>query len=199
MFIACFLMHMPRLFQQYFCLVSMGCPASPKIAKSKCLHCQIMLIFTIKDYNYIYLRIMIFKDYPTNTSSSITKPTKPTGGNLWKRGENAVKTAEQPVKSVKTRWKPVKTVGKPISEEDQWKPLENCSDFYPQGPRGFIIGTFVQGSHDRHRLSSDTGPRTMWAPRESGLGVEKVASFLFNGSSLRGPFRSFGDYFLGFL
>lgn len=37
------------------------------------------------------------------------------------------------------------------------------------GPRGFIIGTFVQGSHDRHRLSSDTGPRTMYRVYRSGI------------------------------
>jgi len=36
-------------------------------------------------------------------------------------------------------------------------------------PRGFLYGTFVQGSHDRHRLASDTGPRTMFRVYRSGI------------------------------
>ncbi|CAK9014857.1 unnamed protein product, partial [Durusdinium trenchii] len=43
-----------------------------------------------------------------------------------------------------------------------------------QGPRGFIIGTFVQGSHDKHRLSSDTGPRTMYRVYRSGISTESA-------------------------
>eukprot|EP00438_Fugacium_kawagutii_P000604 Skav236176 [mRNA] locus=scaffold298:465672:487352:- [translate_table: standard] len=64
-----------------------------------------------------------------------------------------------------------------------------------QGPRGFIIGTFVQGagmaglkleveglfpgrppagSHDRHRLSSDTGPRTMYRVYRSGISTDSA-------------------------
>ena len=42
------------------------------------------------------------------------------------------------------------------------------------GPRGFIIGTFVQGSHDRHRLSSDTGPRTMYRVYRSGITADSA-------------------------
>lgn len=96
-------------------------------------------------------------------------------GACWKLVDGPMRLMRH---SVTSRIAPGPALGFKQLEEERRNLSERISNGQGKapssGPRGFIIGTFVQGSHDKHRLSSDTGPRTMYRVYRSGITADSA-------------------------